>query len=632
MKKKNYLIGLWALLSLSLVSLNAQTPYFYYYGGEKQYFELDTRYIFVSIANEQAASELEFEGIAKQSLLIDIPETIETRIYSRRFWAKLSIENHISEETYLAKLAEIKNSNEELIVAPYFKNQYQDKIGLSNFFYVKLKSMSDTILLKQKTEKEDVMIVYQNPFMPLWFVLSVTKSSLYNSMEMANHFYESKLFQYAEPDLMVDDKLNCTNDTHINSQWSLKNTGQYGGINGVDIKICDAWQIATGSHVIVAVLDDGIELNHPDLVANIHPFSFDSENLTSPQVIKGNHGTACAGIIGAVRNNSKGIAGVAPNCKLMSISNSLAATTLSRERRANGMNWAWQNGAHVISNSWGSSVHHQVIDDAISNAVTQGRGGKGCVVVFASGNNNASTVGYPASLSNVIAVGAISPCGQRKSPSSCDGEGWGSNYGSALDVVAPGVLVATTDRQGNAGYNPNTPIHTSNGGNKITMDFTDTDYTVWFNGTSAACPFVAGVAALVLSVNPNLSGQQVRNIIESTAQKVRTDLYSYSTTKPNGTWNHQVGYGLVNAYAAVCLASCTAVTNFTNQTVNSSQTVTNCFINANNVTVTNNAKLILNAVHETTITGPFEVQSGSELEVKFYKPATCSVIIKKESE
>jgi len=157
-------------------------------------------------------------------------------------------------------------------------------------------------------------------------------------------------------------------------------------------------------------------------------------------------------------------------------------------------------------------------------------------------------------LANVIAVGAISPCGQRKSLTSCDGETcWGSNYGTNLSVVAPGVFVPTTDVQGTAGYNPtdlNSPPCGSNGG-KILNDYPDQNYIIWFNGTSAATPHVAGVAALILSVNPSLTGQQVRNVIEGTAQKVGG--YNYQTTSgyPNGTWNNEVGYGLVNAYAAV---------------------------------------------------------------------------------
>jgi hypothetical protein len=98
--------------------------------------------------------------------------------------------------------------------------------------------------------------------------------------------------------------------------------------------------------------------------------------------------------------------------------------------------------------------------------------------------------------------------------------------------MAPGVLIPTTDRQGSNGY--------------VTGD-----YILNFNGTSSACPHVAGVAALVLSVNPNLTGQQVRDIIESTAQKVGEYTYQPTADRPNGTRNDQMGYGLVDAYAAV---------------------------------------------------------------------------------
>ena len=135
----------------------------------------------------------------------------------------------------------------------------------------------------------------------------------------------------------------------------------------------------------------------------------------------------------------------------------------------------------------------------------------------------------------------MSQCGQRKSPNSCDGENWwGSNYGSALDVVAPGVKIYTTDISGSKGYN------SSSGENG--------DYNTNFNGTSAACPHVAGVAALVLSANPSLSAQEVRRIIESTAQKVGNYNYSYNSNRPNGTWNNEMGYGLVDAKAAVLKA------------------------------------------------------------------------------
>ena len=265
--------------------------------------------------------------------------------------------------------------------------------------------------------------------------------------------------------------------------------------------------------------------------------SFDAYTNSSPSIVRGNHGTAVAGIIGAVKDNNLGVAGVAPNCSIMSasvvFSNSQTAVQL-----ANSLNWAWQNGADVINNSWGGGTPSNLISDAISNALTNGRNGLGTIVVFSAGNNN-SNVSYPANSNNdILAVGAVSPCAERKNPNSCDGENWwGSNFGDELDIVSPGVLITTTDRTGTLGYIMG-------------------DYTFDFNGTSSAAPFVSGVVALILSANPNLTLQEVNDIIESTAQKVGGYNYDNSNNnRPNGTWNEQMGYGLVDAYAAVSLAS-----------------------------------------------------------------------------
>lgn len=425
------------------------------------------------------------------------------------------------------------------------------EIGLSHLFYVKLKKEQDIILLNELAKTKNVKIIGQNDFMPLWFTLSCSKESDGNALQMANYFYETGLFVASEPDFLVDDLIHNPNYT---DQWGLNNTGQCGGTVGLDIKAPQAWNITKGQNVTVAVLDHGIELNHPDLL-NMSPLSFDTESNTSPSLVLGNHGTACAGIIGAA-DNSIGSVGVASNCTLMSISNSLSGTPNSRQVRANGINFAWQNGADIISNSWGSAVQYQIIDDAIDNALNQGRNGLGCVIVFSSGNNN-SNVSYPANSNpDILAVGAMNQCGQRKSPTSCDTEtAWGSNFGNELDIVAPGVLISTTDRQSNNGYNPNLPIHNLAGGTLVSSDYSDRDYTRWFNGTSSACPHVSGVAALVLSVNPNLTVQEVNNIIENTAQKVGGYTYSNNSSRPNGTWNNEMGYGLVDAYAAVRAAA-----------------------------------------------------------------------------
>lgn len=239
------------------------------------------------------------------------------------------------------------------------------------------------------------------------------------------------------------------------------------------------------------------------------------------------------------------------------------------------------------------------LEDAIQSAMTNGRNGLGCVVTFSAGNYDSNTVGYPArSLPDIIVVGALSLSGKRKSSTTIDNEGWwGSDYGTQLDIMAPGVLIYTTDRTGSVGY-------------------VSGDYMPNFNGTSSACPHVAGVAALILSVNPNLTQKEVATIIEKTARKVGG--YSYSTVsgRPNGTWHTEVGYGLIDAYAAVMEAQNASTTvYFNDKTVTTNTVVSGSEISATNVTVKNNAKLTFTNAKSIIITQPFTVELTSSLEL-----------------
>ena len=420
-------------------------------------------------------------------------------------------------------------------------------VNLSNLFHVKLNSLSDTTILKQMANSNGVIVMGRNKYMPLWYTLFCNKNSSQRSLSMANYFYGSGNFATAEPDFMGNNDVCCVSDTYFSDQWGLNNTGQYVNWPGIDIKYCDVQNITKGDNdVIVAIVDRGIDRRHPDLT-NLCTISYDTERDTTPGGLWGWHGTNCAGIIGADANNTIGVAGIAPLCPLMSISNKLEPSIGSVEKLSNGINFAWKNGASVINNSWASDVS-LMLEEAIDSAVTFGRNGKGTVVVFSAGNNNTS-VKYPATLSSVITVGAISPCGQRKSPQSCDQEtNWGSCFGPELDIMAPGVLISTTDLLSRLGFAHESP---SSNNNIVTQDYSDIIYTRLFRGTSAAAPHVAGVAALMLSVNPNLTQQQVRDILEKTAQKI--GLYEYKDTigRPNGKWNNEMGYGLLDAYSAV---------------------------------------------------------------------------------
>lgn len=343
--------------------------------------------------------------------------------------------------------------------------------------------------------------------------MKITKNTVGNTLEVANQFFETGLFASSQPDFLSDDRF-CSNDPMFGSLWGLNNTSN----PNHDINICQAWNITQGANVNVAVLDQGIFKTHIDLHSNIHPLSYNTETNTSPSQLFGDHGTHCAGTIAAIKDNNIQVVGVSPLSKLMDVSNSLAGTPNSRMKRADGINWAWQNGADIISNSWGSGVQYQVIDDAINNALQNGRNGKGTIIVFATGNSYGA-VSYPANSNpNILSVGAMTSSGTRSSF---------SNFGTQLDVVAPGSSILST---------------------------TPNNQTASWDGTSMATPHVAGVAALILSVNPCLTAQQVRDIIEQTAQKVGG--YSYTTTsgRPDGIWNNEMGYGLVDAHAAVLMA------------------------------------------------------------------------------
>lgn len=518
------------LLIICLIFSNiiVSQEYFYYYGGNKIPLELNTDYIYVSA---EINKRLPSVGNTKHINVDTINESYLNRIKGVsntqvRHNASINLGSNVSEKEYFEIISNL-TKNEDVIVAPSFGLD-GDRLELSEYFYVCLKQLSDTILLFNKSMETNVRIVAQDQFMEDWFTLAVTENSQLNSLETANVFYESGLFRYAEPDFRVEDPL-LSNDPKYPQQWGLKNTGQNEGVVGMDINVEPAWNYSTGAGIVVAVIDQGVQLNHPDLQENIYYISYDTETNTSPSRIYGDHGTSCAGIIGAMKDNNNGIAGIAPDCKLMSISNALITTNLYVSNIAKGINWAWMNGADIISNSYHAPIS-SYITDAINNAVNYGRNGLGCPVLFASGNNNVSSINFPASLANTIAVGAMNPCGERKNPSSCDGENWGSNYGDGLDIVAPGVLIPTT--------------------------IINSDYTTVFNGTSAACPHAAGVMALILSANPCLSQEEARAILCATSDKITgngNDTYSYSNQK-YGLWNNEVGYGKINAYKAVSLA------------------------------------------------------------------------------
>ncbi|MDR1370479.1 MAG: S8 family serine peptidase [Dysgonamonadaceae bacterium] len=603
--KKQYLLLFVLFLSFSLeASQKASDQYFYYYQGEKFHLQIDYSRISV-VSNVEIDSvkietpkgwEIKFQrkSYTRQNVIL-LDQTSNTK-GTDTFISEIELSGSNDSIGYFNTIRQLQKTIGIVKISPTYTVMGQ-KLGISNNFYAKLSDAGDVDKLHDLAKKYFIRVLGYNEFMPLWYTLSCTDETPFDALEAANLFYETQLFESAEPEFLYYNLL-ASNDQYFPNQWGLKNTGQHCNTPNVDIDVERAWNLTTGSsNIRVAVYDTGIKMDHPDLQANIYGTGYDAVTGTSPSQIRGVpfefHGTRCAGIVGAVQNNAIGISGVSPSSKLISISMELNEND-TPQQIANGFNWAWQNGADIISNSWGGYNPSSIIDDAITEALTRGRSQKGAVIIFAAGNEDDTNIRYPGNSNpDILVVGAISPDGKRKSLTSCDGELWGSCYGTQLDIMAPGVKIPTTNLYQNG-------------------------YVQDFYGTSSACPHVAGVAALMLSVNPSLTAQQIRDIIESSAQKVGD--YDYQTTfgRPNGTWYNEMGYGLINAYYATLIASTSCTNNdFVNQVVTSNTTVMGCSnLNVQNVTVVNGAKLKLDAPGAVIIDGPFETQNGSELEVR----------------
>lgn len=364
------------------------------------------------------------------------------------------------------------------------------------------------------------------------FLLEAIKSENAKTLELANELATDKKVEYAHPNFTRALKpFFSTNDPLFQQQWALSNQGQTGGIAGNDINAIGAWGITTGSdNITIAIIDEGVDYTHEDLnIKNKLVPGYDAlTGLDNPAPENNDaHGTACAGIASGAGNNNRGISGVAPGCKILGIriGKTIGNRWITDDLKiADGIKQAYKRGADVLSNSWGGGLPSTHITEAIREAKKIGRNGKGCVICFAAGNSNGA-VSYPGNLPEVITVAACNEYGERKGVNSRDGETWwGSNYGPEIDVCAPGVHIITTDIAGTRGYSSNA------------------DYYEKFNGTSAATPHVAGVAALILSVNPSLTAAEVENILRKATDDLGTPGFNIFT-----------GFGRTNALKAVQL-------------------------------------------------------------------------------
>lgn len=557
---KRYIILLMGILGFIPI-LAQQSEYYYYYKGNRIDLEVDSTHLYVVSEGEfqpqsrtNARASQYNVSHSSRSQIYNIVEPLQKQRSSRPvpevYLSTMEIPEGLGKSQFEEFIQDVKATNGVWQALPSFLINGK-RVNATNNFYVRLRSADDVDILHQMASQYRIDVVGYNGFMPLWYTLACTSSSLLNAMEAANLFYCSNRFASSKPEFTYSFSALHSDDDLYEQQWNLHNTGQDGYPVGIDINVERAWETTKGSGVVVAVFDQGVDLYHPDLRDNILSAGYDATSNSSPSVITNgsSHGTCCAGIIAAVQDNGEGISGIAPEAKILPISITLTRGEYNEQMLANGINWAWQNGADIISNSWGgmAETNMEMLDEAIDNALQNGREEKGCVLVFSAGNDGVE-VHYPANSDpRILAVGGISPWGDRVSGDRLPDNTnvlFASNYGEKLDVVAPSVFIRTT-------------VNTTLDGR--------TPYTGNLYATSSACPHVSGVAALLLSVDPELTVEEVAEIIESTARKVREeDLYVFEndTIHVNGTWNNEVGYGLIDAAAAVDVAKKTAVTTY----------------------------------------------------------------------
>lgn len=321
------------------------------------------------------------------------------------------------------------------------------------------------------------------------------------------------------------------NDPKYGIQWGL-----------TKINCPAAWDKTVGSAaVVVAVLDTGVDLNHPELQAQLLPgrdlvdlqgvapnpgWHFDGDFLTpdnDPQDEVG-HGTHVAGTIGALSNNGLGVAGVAWQCRIVPVKVLTRMVNNADPRRvtgvgtavdiAAGIRWAADNGAHILNMSLGGYSDTFVERDAVAYAVS-----KGCLVIAAMGNDDIVDLHYPAAYPDVVAVGATNQNDKRVSKANTANR-WGSNMGPHIDVVGPGIGIEST--------------------------YWDDTYAS-SSGTSMATPHVTGVAVLIKACKPAATASEIAQILRDSARNLKDD-------PADPVPNDRYGFGLVDAEAAVKMA------------------------------------------------------------------------------
>ena len=379
----------------------------------------------------------------------------------------------------------------------------------------------------------------QIPAMDRIFVLKIDTDQGQSLSDIIDKYHNDPSVEYAEPNYRWQAH-GVPNDPYFNVQWALHNTGQSYPIPGntvesglwdADIDCVEAWDITLGDpNMIIAVIDTGVDYTHQDLQGNLW-INIAEQNGVSGQDDDGNgyiddiygydfasddadpmddngHGTHCAGIIAARGNNGMDITGICQEAKIMSMKFLTEYGSGLTDWAISCIYYAVNNGADVLSNSWGGADYSDSLNDAFEYARSMG-----VISIASAGNSDNYNAAYPAWYASVMAVSAIDSSNQKADF---------SNYGIKIDIAAPGVNILSLRAAGSDMYYK---AGKDTWGNRF-VPYGDDNATMYIaSGTSMACPQIAGVAAMLLANQPTFTPDEVRSIIKMTSDQLYTSQY-----------------------------------------------------------------------------------------------------------
>ena len=509
-------------------SFNKSSVYYHYF-KEKIPLSIDGEQIAIKHRPPRKKIDLDSFGISPKE---DFERKVGNNYSLRKFKSAKKRMEVLDAVTDIAKNKDVE------FISPVFRTENNGKIIFKNTLKIGFKADTTEYVREQIISQVPGSIVQNRIWSnrPDVYVIRTNKKNSLEVLDIANHIAQLPEVEFAEPGMITSIKFHyMPNDPDFGYSWGLHNTGQkvtviedgstrtYDGTPDIDMDAPEAWDITYGDpSIIVAVLDCGVDQNHPDIrqIPGNNFVDSDGDGIADPgnggPVTEfDNHGTFVAGCISG-ENNTLGTVGSGLDCKIVSvrisqIENSDGNDLFDIDWAVDGLYWAFTAGAKITCSSWSTEYSGDLHNAFVITKNTYGM--THFAAVLNPKDDPVEDPRFPANCDSVIGVQAIYNTGARY-----------GHPGSEVKLSAPGFAIYTTDRTGEDGNDPG--------------DFT------FKSGTSLACPYAAGVAALLLSVDNTLTPDQIEYILCDSATNLPLD-------PPDSGYDQDFGFGLVNAYEAL---------------------------------------------------------------------------------